>query len=325
MTEAALRYELYGLSDGNPYRIDPLNPLVHDGDRVMLVDVNGFAAMTETLRTYLERTAAANESAFVVVSGTDFTGRTTVANHVLDVYSQVRGLGRRLLVTRIRVENNRDVDSVTAAMVELQNEIEKAGLTLTPELQSALDAIETIGSTSGETIYASRYRALARRLHNELSGQSLGEHTFGVVFEGLRQTSLVGRMRKVFEDSRSIAVFTHGAYKHANTPAVDELHTLDAHLIRLRSLDGPQIRCVAEERWKGASPLPSPFPPDSLEVVWSEPAPIKSVVKMLGAWIDFRLRTSADGGAWPENTELEIGRQFMTATIDLLRTLGHSS
>jgi hypothetical protein len=321
MTEAALRYELYGLSDGNPYRIEPLNPLAHARDRALLVDVNGFAMATEALRAYLETTVEADESAFVVVSGTDFTGRTSAANHVLDLYSQVRGLDRRLLVARIKVEHNRDVEWVTAAMIELQNEIEKAGLTLSASLQEALDAVETIGATSAETIYPSRYRALARRLRGELCGQRLGEYGFGAVFEGVRQASLIGKMRKVLEDSRSIAVFTHSAYKHHNTPLIDELRTLGVHIIQLRSLDGPQIRCVAEERWKDASPLPSPFPPDSLEGVWTEPAPIKSVVKMLGAWIDFRLRTSADGGAWPDNTDLEIEQHFMTATIDLLKTM----
>ncbi|WP_157248268.1 hypothetical protein [Nonomuraea typhae] len=325
MTEAALRYELYGLSGGNPYRVEPLDPLTHAGHRALLVDVNGYAAATEALGAYLQARAESGESAFVVVSGTDFTGRTSVANHVLDLHRQIRGLDRRLLVARVAIENNRAVEWVTAAMVELQNEIEKADLTLSPKLQEALDAIETIGATSGETIYPSRYRTLARRLRGELSGHPSGEYGFAAVFEGLRQADLIGKMQKVFEDSRSIAVFTHSAYKHANTPMLDELRSLGVHIVSLRSLDGPQIRCVAEARWKGASPLPSPFPPDSLEAVWCEPAPIKSVVKMLGAWIDFRLRTSSEQGAWPHNTDLEIGQRFMTATLDMLKTMGGAS
>ncbi|MEV0165730.1 hypothetical protein ACGFJC_00645 [Nonomuraea fuscirosea] len=319
MLSEPLRYELYGLRHGNPYRIEPLDPLARAGDRALLVDIDGFVS-TEALRAYLRESVAAGESAFVVVSGRDYTGRTTIANHVLDVYREVSELDDRLLVSRIKVGHNRDFEWVKEAMVELQNEIEEADLTLSPALTESLNTIEGID----EGVYQSRYRGLARRLHGELAGQARGRCSFGVVFEGLRQTSLVDAMRKVFKSSRSIAVFTHGDYKHANTPSYEELSRLDVHLIKLEPLKGEQVRCLAEERWRAASALPSPFPPDSLETAWPAPTPIKSVVKTLSLLLDIRLGSAADHGPWPDNTELEIPHRFMFFMIRMLNELGAS-
>ncbi|TYB65978.1 hypothetical protein FXF51_17405 [Nonomuraea sp. PA05] len=312
-----LRYDLYGLHQGNPYRTEPLDPLGRSGDRTLMVDIDWFVS-TEALRAYLRRTVEAGESAFVVVSGRDYTGRTTIANHVLDVYRQVRDLeSDRLLISRIDVEHHHDFEWVKKAMVELQTEIEEADLSLSPGLTASLDTIESIE----EDVYQSRYRGLARRLRGELWGQDQ-PCSFGVVFEGLRQTTLVEAMRKVFRSSQSIAVFTHGDYKHANTPSHEELSRLDVHLIKLEPLHGDQVRHLAEQRWRSASELPSPFPPDSLEAAWPAPTPIKSVVSTLGALVDMRLGSAACHGPWPQNAELEIPHRFMVSMIRVLKKVG---
>jgi hypothetical protein len=308
------RYELYGLAGRNPYSPRPLDPIAHPGDRTLMLDLDGFLK-TEPLYAYLLDAATAGRPAFVVVSGRNYTGRTSVANCILDLYRELLKVDDRFLVTRTEVAHHRDFEWLQQAIVQLQTEAGMAELKLTSQLVSDLDRIEDIK----ETIYQQRFQAIARRLSAELAGQG-GGYSFGLVFEGLRTTTLISAAQTVFRDTRSITVFTHPDYRHAQTPAASLLSPGlmpdNLYIVRLMPLNPGQIRMLAEGRWKQSSALHCPFDPAGLDQMFHDaPVPIKAALIKLAQLLDYRLSIATGDLPWPENKELGMSRQWLVETV----------
>lgn len=304
------RYGLYGLSAGNPYVTVPLNPLQDHHARELCVKLDSFFKI-EPLREYLAAAVRDRHPALVVVSGRDCTGRTTIANHVLDIYRELTGVGNRFVVSCVHIDNSRDIDWIVNAIVQLQNEIADRGLKLGDELTKELREIERIDPQA----YKHRYQGLMRRLRVELDGHESGRHAFGLLFEGLQTATLVDAMKTVLRNSRSIAVFTHNDYQHGITPALEQLGSEGVHVVHLKPLPGPWIEYVAVMRWSQVCPREHPFEQNGLAEAWPEPAPIKIAVSYLARLVEYRLLLAKSADEWPENKELRIDRDFVVPTV----------
>ncbi|MEV8639095.1 hypothetical protein AB0395_46305 [Streptosporangium sp. NPDC051023] len=280
----------------------------------MRLDLDGYAYV-EPVYAYLHQAVLAGRPAFVVISGRDYTGRTSMANCVLDLYRELRATDGRYLVARVEIGHHRDFEWIQQAMAQLQNEVDMAEVSLTDKLIRLLDGIGEVQ----ESIYPQRFQGLARMLSTELAGQR-SPYAFGVLFEDLRTASFVNVAQTVFRNTQSIVVFTHRAYEHAQTPAADllqpELFAEDTHVVELRPLVESQIQSLARGRWEQASPLHCPFDLDGVaEIFRSAPTPIKAVLTRLAKLLDYRLSLVNGQVPWPDNSELGMSREWLVATV----------
>ncbi|MFC4530278.1 hypothetical protein [Sphaerisporangium dianthi] len=313
------RYELYGLPGRNPYAPRVLDPIVRAQDRDLRLSLGGYCQV-EPIYTYLREAIAAERPAFVVISGRDFTGRTSMANCVLDLYRELRDVGDRFLVSRVEVTHHRDFEWFQQMMAQLQNEFEMAELSLSDPLVGAFDRIGNIP----ESIYPQKFQAAARMLGSELSRQK-SPYAFGALFEGLHTASLINRAQTIFRHTSSLVVFTHRDYEHAQTPSADllraDMFSEEIHLVRLLPLVESQIQLLAHHRWEQASKPESPCPFDLdgiAEIFRNAPVPIKAALTRLAKLLDYKLSLASGETPWPDNQELAMSRQWLVETVSAM-------
>ncbi|MEU7919343.1 hypothetical protein [Micromonospora zamorensis] len=294
-----------------------LNPLTDPDDYLELLDLDGFVrveAITKHLQTALEQ----DRPSFFVVSGRDRTGRTSVANCILHLYQQMRGLGANFLPARVTVANHNDQESLGRALAQLQNEVDFAALDLQPRTLRALNELEEANSSR----YEQRFQAVAYMIARDLATMEPARG-LGVLFEGIRTAGLIAAARKVFERAPGVVVFTHANYDHSQTTMAEQVDsaTLDdsVHLVHLRPLASAQINELAVRRWSAASTQECPYDQAGIERVYRyNPMPIKAVLHRLAGLLDYRLRTNVVDEPWPVNRHLGMPEEWLVATMALL-------
>lgn len=314
--ETTVTYARYGLGDLNPYQHRTLDPVTQPRDRELQSDLGGFL-QRELIESYLKKTIAEERPAFVVVSGHDRSGRTSTANHVLDVYRRLRPVSDRFLVARLEVRQHDEVNLAHQVMAKLQNAAFYAGVGLSPETNTALEG----SSGVDPKVFRQHLQRIARRVDLDLAG--LPEpYAFGLCFEGLLSAGLISDMKEIFESTRCVVVFTHQNREHAQTAASGKIRSAlsdDGLFVGLRPLAGSQVRMLAESRWRHVSDLDCPFDLEGVEEVFAEPAiPIKLALNRLEWCLEHRLKSTETDGTWPDDTSLALTRRWLKTAIAMV-------
>jgi hypothetical protein len=317
VTDEDLPYWLYGLTDRNPYQTRPLDPYRRPTDRDCWIDI-GFATLGHILGR-LQSAAQKEEPAFVVIEGREDTGRTSVANYLLDKYFEFRGVGDRHVIAHVDVGDYDEYSWALTAMVDLQNEVEAKGLQLARELTDTLNRIEQIPVAA----YKQRFQGIARTLSVQL--KKLDEpHAFGVLFEKVFKPEFIAAAQIIFQKSPALITFTHDTYKHALTAASPSLDQArfdeEVEIVRLGCLTGSQVCALADGRWKKASELDFPFDANGLgELFHDKSEPIKKVMGWLEELLNYKLNLARNEKVpWPDNKGLEMDDLWLTATFPLI-------
>ncbi|MEU5529331.1 hypothetical protein ABZ744_20580 [Micromonospora chersina] len=305
------------MNGSNPYTPRELDPLRRPDDFDQLLDLDGFVRV-EAIAKHLQAAIEQERPAFLVVSGRNHTGRTSVANCILHLYREMRGLGECFLPGRITVTNNNDAEWLGRALVQLQNEGDFRDIDFSKRTREALGRLEDFGASA----YEQRFQKIAFLIARDLA-QLPEPHGFGVLFEGVPTATLIATARTVFERAAGIIVFTHDDYEHARTSMTEQVDAVavdDAiHLVHLRPLVSEQINELATQRWSAASQLDCPYDPEGIEEVFrNSPVPIKVVLHRLATLLDYRLRANHTDEPWPENEHLSMRREWLVATLALL-------
>ncbi|NNN32186.1 hypothetical protein HLK59_17825 [Streptomyces sp. S3(2020)] len=290
----------------------PLAPLTAKPDGRDRLELDGFLD-TGPLRHYLNEAIAGERPAFVVVSGRDFTGRTSMARCVLDMYRHARGLDNRFVVGEIDLDTFDSFELLSNILVHLKVEIHAAGLKLTEKLEQRIDEVTSIARPT----YQPQFQGLAKSLVVELSGQKAGPYGFGVLIERLAAAPMLSAARVVFKTAPGIVVFTHQEGDHANTADLVGLTPDDAHIVRLSPLVSKQIRMLAEGRWQQATVEHAcPFDRRGLETVFSrEPLPIKVALKKLSQLLDYRLSVPNGTPVPADPAMLRMSYEWLVETV----------
>ncbi|WP_144126973.1 hypothetical protein [Catellatospora sichuanensis] len=317
VNEQPLQYALYGLNGKNPFEPRVLDPFEDPDDFSELLGLDGFVRI-EAITKHIQTAIDQDRPSFFVVSGRDRTGRTSVANCILHMYQQLRGLGDHFLPGRVTVANHNDQESLGRALAQLQNEVDFAALDLDHRTLRLLNELEDIATSR----YEQRLQAVAYMIARDLARLKT-PHGFGLLFEGIRTGGLIASAQAVFQRAPSVIVFTHSSYDHSQTTMADQINsaTLDdsVHLVHLRPLASPQINELAARRWNAASPHDCPYDRAGLDRVYrNEPMPIKAVLHQLARLLDYRLRTNVVDEPWPENRHLGMPEEWLIATMTLL-------
>ncbi|GII67481.1 hypothetical protein Skr01_75660 [Sphaerisporangium krabiense] len=311
MAAQGTAYDVYGLT-GNPYTVTPLTPLAIPPDARMPLGLDGFFD-PRALDDYLEDVVADGRPAFVVVSGRDFTGRTSMARCVLDHYRRKRGLGDRFVVAEVNLNTFDAFELLSHALGRLRRGSVKMGVPLGTDLDRRLSQV----SESPRPGFLLRFQELAEDLETALTAPDTPRHGFGVLIEGLMDVSMLGAAHEVFGDVPCVVVFTHQAGEHAKTAPLHGLTADDAHLLHLHPLGSRQVRLLAEGRWAQATTEhPCPFDGPGLESVFSTELPIKLVLKRLARLLQYRLNTAGREAADAE--KLKMSYAWLVETGRLL-------
>jgi hypothetical protein len=288
-----VRYEVFGL-EGDPYAVEELRPFHLPNGRLPL-ELDGFFD-SEALSRYLNECIDAGRPAFVIVSGNDFSGRTSMARYVLDLYRRLRGLGDRFLAPEIDEGHYSGFTMMANIFSYLQVSATEMGLTLTRTLEDRLNDASKID----EVTYKPRFRSLAGQFENELNAQQNDlPYGFGVMIEKIAELDLLKAARTVFDSIPCVVVFTHLIGDNAFTSSLDGIKPGDAYIMRLQPLISRQVRLLAEGRWEQVTTEHRcPFDGEGVETVFMpETWVISMALKKLSRLLEHRLRSSV--GASP--------------------------
>jgi hypothetical protein len=307
-------YDIFGLKD-NPYVIKPLMPFAPVPDGRLPLELDGFVDLA-SLRGYLTECVAAEKPAFVVVSGLNYTGRTSMAFCALDLYRHIRDLGDRFVFGEVGLLNYSPFEVMSNAFGFLQAACDERSLELTAELRDSLNGIDGTPLVT----YQPRLQALAKKLGNELAKQSDAAYGFGVLIEGLREIDIFQAARVVFKGTPSIIVFTHSIGDNATTTSLNGLGPDEAHIIRLSPLASRQVRLLAEGRWQQATTAhPCPFDGVGVETVFgSETFVIRRALKKLHRLLEYRLRIANGEPPLADPEALHMSYDWLVETVNAM-------
>lgn len=314
MSDAALPYDLYGLTGGNPYAQRALDPLKRPDDGRRLLGLDGFV-QHERVSHYLRGKIEDQEPAFVLIGGRNLTGRTSMANWALDKYFALRGTDRRFLDIRIEITNHENFDAFRTAMARLWARTRTvSGLALKPEVAAGLK--QSIDEASAD-FYQELFQVALHEVSVQLESRE-NPYALGFLFEGVKNAEFVRTAKSIFADSAAV-VFTYDDYDHAQTADARTFRTEqfdDMLNVYLEPLRGPQVCLLAERRWQDASERTFPFEAEGLEALYrNRPTPIKMVLKRLQDFLDYRLELAAPAAAaWPENGQLFMDQHWLMTT-----------
>ncbi len=281
-----IRYDVFGLA-GDPYAVEELRPFDHPNGRLPL-ELDGFFDL-KALNRYMQECVDAERPAFVIVSGHNWSGRTSIARCVLDLYRKLRDLENRFLVQEINEAFYSGFNMMANIFSYLQMAAGETDLTFTTELEKRL----TDAAKIDEITYQPQFRSLGKQFETELANQNNGPHGFGVMIEGIAEVELLKAARTVFDSIPCVLVFTHLVGENAFTASMDGIKPEEAHIMRLRPLVSRQIRLLAEGRWEQATTEHRcPFDGEGVETAFMpDRLVISMALKKLSRLLEHRLRS----------------------------------
>jgi hypothetical protein len=253
------RYQLKGTPYGKTLALN----LVDEDDENLLV-TEGLLDVDSQIVTPLKCALQDDRPCFFLVSGRSRTGRTTVANLILERHRALRKFRRDHFVVP---DNTGSRDAGGDSPYEVYKQwiewllfgVEEKQATLsskvTNEAQKELEKEKAEG-------YKIRFAKLFRELHTDLK-KNEPSAGFSVCIEEIRKVKLIRDALRLFQRIPVAVVFTAQDYEEIGGDVVKALRNPNqeigtkVHHIPLMPLADEVIETVAERRWNG--PHPQPF------------------------------------------------------------------
>lgn len=310
----------YGLTE-TPYgEVRPLDPIEHPSDRDLLVKAV-IDTFSETIEGPLQRAHAEGEPVFFLVAGRSRSGRSTMANFILDLHRELRGINRaQFVVPQLsggRDSSGHDPYALFKDWIRkwLFYELKKKNL-----IPLAFHArVTEIMREATDEDYERHFLEFVDFTHQRLrdGDPSAG---FGVCIENVRTIAHVDAALEIFQFTPVAVVFTVVLPPHAEASkdaAVDVMATLTdsqhdyrskIQLVDLQPLPDDVVAEVASVRWNG--PDPAPFELGVFDGAFGKEAPtFGRTLSTLARLLQTRAAQAPPGIAWPHDSLKYTGNQ----------------
>ncbi|MET7334050.1 hypothetical protein [Nonomuraea sp. NPDC005650] len=263
--------------------------------------MEGFIRLA-AIESTMERAINGDKPALFLITGVGNSGRTSLANHMLYAYQRAataRLAGYRFVVHRVeRDDMTHDAyQLLRSTLLSLRNKMHTSNIEIPPRLQRGFTTLSHRAPTNPMNEYDLQEIA-------EFAATAFAAHDagFGIRYEGVSTKELLTQAAKVFENTRTVVVFTIDNYDHASTvqltDADRQAFARRGHVIDLSALTPRQIAVLADGRWTGEPP--SPFDLDGVQRAFStRPYTIGQAMQHLAVLLDCRLSEYDSDEPWP--------------------------
>jgi hypothetical protein len=314
--------ERYGLTD-NPFRYGPLDPVQRPEDADMLIAaVDGFKELS-VFATRIEEDVANGEPSFFLVLGRTGAGRTSVANHLLACYREIRGAPAERFAYVLEDELDHNALVLMKKMtIHVCNAIKPTRFGVRRELIGELR--DTQRDAQADTAAAELSGVMAD-VSQELNASD-PPAALGLVIEDVPHYKVLRAVMDVFKDTTAIVVFTVQDYKSVHT---DVLNPYRDHVgpdrawrttLELHDIAGAEVTKLVLHRWKAALEDPDsdkdpPFVNNAIEVALGNKA--RSVARIMSVMRDVLEDASkiGDGKPWPEDRSLAFTPEGLSQKV----------
>jgi len=315
------RYDLYGLPR-SPYSVRELDPLQHDTDQKLLLELEGFIELNN-IEDALLAAVTSQKPAFYLIIGTGNSGRTSLANYIMYRYRELRAkqpgqedLRKRFVAYRPERQelNFAHEELLQYTLLWLRNEMDDP---LNIEFSDQGLESQLAKLSEGEISNIYDLQLIATRIGKAFSGKPAG---FGIHYDGVKSKELLSWVPKAFQKVQTVVVltvddYTHGATAQLSTADLGQFRQLGGVVIELSHLTARQIAVLAEARWNGTPP--SPFDLDGVTAAFKEARhAVGQALMVLDGLLRLRLRDYSDAAPWTGAEEtLKLDKAWLAGAI----------
>jgi len=304
-------FERYGFAS-NPFSLRELDPFqIQEDEHHLLRDIDGFVKLDDVGSYLGERTGAAVPApAFVVITGNKKSGLSSAANAVLSQYREIRKLGNRFAVAKVKAADHSVTELYNRWVAALDAELQLLQLELSEKVAEKLQSARTLHNDS----------TLDYDLRGVVAGLlpalQVGKAGIGSCLEEIKSAKAIEIAEVVFSRVPTLCVFT----AEAGVLDAEKLADTSPHIcvIRLSHLSREDVGKVLLKRWGEATPLPFDLPTLG-RFCESQKHPIGVVLTVVERLLKRRVRVYEElngQGRWP--TEEKLGFTDVT-TLELLQ------
>jgi hypothetical protein len=282
-----------------------LDPLCSAADRASVSPVDGWRDLRDA-ENLISRRVAGDRPVFFVIAGASSTGRSSLANYLVHLWAQARGVTSESIVVQRR-DPGPDAgvyDAGTQIMEWAQGLLLRDDkLDLTETTQKLLEDL-----TDSSTLFkfAQSLRGVDQDLRTPTPGSGKGPRYLAAILERGKGDDLIRKVRDCFQATRAIVIVTIDASRDtANLlNQVDQVLSPDAGLrVNVGPISGDDVVTVIERRWSAIGQhVENPFNQTAAEV-FDSPRPIKRVVKLLHRMLRIQQHLHK-GDPWPASRNL---------------------
>jgi hypothetical protein len=297
----------YGLTT-NPFRLDTLDPLANPDDLGCVSLVDGWRDLRDEQRL-IGRQTDNDGPVFFVVTGASKTGRTSVANYLIRLWADKRGLDKDSVVVHSYDPGDNqgkyDPGSQLHQWVQslrIRNRRDPLGLS-----ETTRDELKALTPSSTTFDFAEAIMDVEVDLRNPGNG---GRARFlAAILERGKGKDLLRQVKESFGNMQALVIVT----VDRSLDSQDVLDDIDKALpsdlglvLELGSIQGGDVATIVKNRWNWACPdVDPPFDMDAVAEVFDAPRPIARVVELLALMLDMgNWRHIDDDPPWPASAHL---------------------
>jgi hypothetical protein len=308
----------YGMAI-NPFKMRTLDPLCSKTDRDSVSLVDGWKDLAE-VEDLITRRVVADKPVFFFICGASSTGRSSVANYLVHLWSKARGVSSEAILVHRR-DPGPD-GGVYTSETQIREWAQKLllrddPLSLTLTTQQRLEEL-----TDSDTIFkfAQSLRSVDQDLRQPGNGND--PRYLAAIMERGKGDDLVQKVKDCFEPTRAIVIVTVDRSRDtANLLSnVSQVLSPDEGLrIDIGPIYGDDVVTLIQDRWAAVCQnVENPFDLTATAGVFDTPRPIARVVGLLEGMLTARQVLHDEPDPWPISRSLALGKEQMRGLLQLL-------
>jgi hypothetical protein len=298
----------YGLT-ANPFARRTLDPLRNSEDRRCVSMVDGWKDLSAA-KDLIKRRVAADQAVFFVIAGQSSTGRSSVANYLVHLWAEARGIDDQMVVV-----HRRDPGS-TGGVYTWQTQIMEWAQTLLLRVDArslglereTKDELRSLSDSSGPIQFGEALQHVDQDLRSP-KGNDPVRH-LAAIFERGKSSDLMRWVKECFQVTRALIIVT--------VDDQEDTKILLAHVKQFLSPDeGLKIDCgpilgldvatLIRDRWDAACKgVESPFDLAAIAEVFDQPRNITRVMSLLERMLHMRQLLYSGQDSWPNAQGLDF-------------------
>jgi hypothetical protein len=307
----------YGLSV-NPFTMPTLNPLISEADRKCISLVDGWKNLSAAKELIRQR-AAADKAVFFVVVGASSTGRSSVANYLVQLWAQERGIDSDAVILQRR-DPGQDGGVYT---VETQIMEWAQALLINEDIDpEALEAptrtrLEELSEASSIIKFGLALRDVDKDLRRPLDGNKV--RYLAAILEHGKGDDLIRKVKECFKTTRAIVIVTVDKSSDSDTLLMNAGQFLmpdEGLCVNVGPIMGADVATLIHDRWEAvANGVQNPFDLTVAPEVFDSPRPITRIVRLLKEMMSTQQDLHDGQHPWPDDQRLGFGEAQMRGLL----------